>query len=365
MPRDEHYMARALRLAELGRYSVHPNPAVGCVLARDGKVVGEGYHLQAGKGHAEAEALAAAGSMAAGATCYVTLEPCSFAGRTPSCAQALIKAGVRRVVAAMLDPDPRNAGAGMAMLQEAGIEVETGLMAASAAALNPGHIKRHTQALPHVRLKIAASVDGKTALANGNSRWITSPESRADVQKLRARASALVTGVQTVIDDDPQLRVRQELAELPHLEEALAVQREVFVLDSKGRTPLDAKILSLPGTIVVTGQDARLPYQATMQCPLGKDGRIALPLFFREVAARGHSEVLLESGGTLAGAAIAAGLVDELVLYMAPRLMGGGAKPLLQLPEIARMADLIGLACKDVRQIGPDIRVTLVPEPRQ
>ncbi|MGI9323288.1 MAG: bifunctional diaminohydroxyphosphoribosylaminopyrimidine deaminase/5-amino-6-(5-phosphoribosylamino)uracil reductase RibD, partial [Pseudomonadales bacterium] len=272
------------------------------------------------------------------------------------------KAGVKRVVAAMPDPDPRNDGAGFALLKEAGIEVATGVMADEAAALNPGHIKLHKEGMPFVRLKLAMSLDGRTALPNGESRWITSEASRADVQLLRAGASALVTGVQTVLDDDPQLRVRDHLSALPHPEETLAVQREVFVLDSNGLTPPDARILSLPGTVVVTGKHARPPKNAQhLECKIGKDGRISLPHFFGALAGREHSEVLLECGATLAGAAMTAGLVDELIIYIAPRFMGAAAKPLLKLPDIVRMSGLVETAITDVQRIGPDIKVTAIP----
>ena len=357
---DRAFMAQALRLAALGRYSTHPNPAVGCVLVQSGKAVGDGYHLQAGGPHAEALALAAAGKQARGATCYVTLEPCSFAGKTPSCARALAEAGVAEVHAAMLDPDPRNAGAGMALLKDAGLAVQTGLLAAEAAALNPGHIKRHERGLPYVRLKLAMTLDGRTALASGESRWITSEPARADVQRLRARASALVTGVETIIADDPSLRVREDMIDLPHPKEAREVQREVFVLDSQGRTPAKARALALPGTCLVTGEAAQPPQGAErLTCPLGPDGRIDLPAFFKSLAERGHSEALLECGPTLAGAAIAAKMVDEVVLYAAPSFMGASARPLLHLPEIARMPDLVKATITSTEQLGPDLKITL------
>ena len=391
---DEALMARALRLAALGRYSTHPNPAVGCVLVRDGEVVGEGYHVQAGLPHAEAIALKAAGDKAKGATCFVTLEPCSFAGRTPACTEALAKAGVKRVHAAMLDPDPRNAGKGMAALEAAGIATATGLLAAEATALNPGHIKRHTQGLPHVRLKLAMSMDGRTALANGESQWITSPESRADVQFLRAEASALVTGVETIIADDPALRIREELiaphptaarqaqregvapdgqgrvpanaSALPHPEATRQVQREVIVLDGRGRIPPAARILTLPGTLVAAPESVPLP-KAAKRLPSAADsqGRIDLPALFKSLAARDHSQVLIECGPTLAGAAIAEGLVDELVLYIAPRFMGADALPLLHLPKIDRMPDLLNAQITQTQQLGPDLKVTLALETRK
>ena len=252
---DQGFMVRALRLAENGRYSAHPNPCVGCVLVRQGNVVGEGFHLLAGKGHAEANALADAGTEARGSIAYVTLEPCSFHGRTPSCARALIDAGVSKVVVAMLDPDERNAGKGVQILQEAGIEVVTPFMQEAAQGLVEGHVSRHTKQRPFVRLKLAMTLDGKTALSNGESRWITSPESRADVQKLRASSAAIVTGVQTVIDDDPRLSVRSEELKVEHAQLCADVGRPVYILDSGLRVPETAQLMSVPSTVVVTTSD--------------------------------------------------------------------------------------------------------------
>jgi len=353
---DSVFMARALRLAEKARYLSHPNPAVGCVLVKNKKVIAEGHTLVAGQGHAEANALRQAGADAKGATAYVTLEPCSFHGRTPSCAHALVDAGVSRVVVATLDPDVRNAGAGMRVLEEAGVEISAGLLEGSARKLILGHIKRHTEGRPFVRLKLAMTLDGKTALANGESRWITSPPARADVQKYRAMSAAIVTGVQTVIDDDPRLNVRADELDVELADIAAGVDRPVYILDSKGRLPEQAALLSRDSTVVVTGEES--PGDLTL--PLVND-RVDLEALLQALAAREHSEVLFECGATLAGALITRKLVDELVLYVAPKFMGSDARSLLNFPEVDRMCDLAELVISDVRQVGPDIRITASP----
>ncbi len=364
---DARHLAHAIRLADKGRYSCHPNPRVGCVLVRQGRVLGEGYHIKAGEGHAEVNALANAGhvkdgtshSLAKGATAYVTLEPCSFQGKTPSCAALLIAAGISRAVIAMPDPDPRNAGKGIEMLQQAGIEVTCPLLEDSARALNPGHIKRHETGLPFVRLKLAMSLDGKTALANGKSKWITASAARLDVQRLRAESSAIVTGVQTVIDDDPSLSVRQAEMNIPHFKEAKEIPRPVYILDPELRTPPGAALLQQDNTVLVAldGFDAPGDRQVLVM-PGTAEKRIDLHSFLKELARREHSEVLFECGQTLAGAMISARLLDEIVLYIAPCFMGDGARSLLKLPTIDRMSDLVQLAIKDIQKIGDDFRVT-------
>ncbi len=357
-------MARALRLAEKGLYTTHPNPRVGCVLVSGDEIVGEGYHRKAGEEHAEAMALRTAGARSRGATAYVTLEPCSFEGRTPSCAEALVKAGVRRVIAAMADPHTRNAGAGFECLSKAGIRVETGLMAAPARALNPGHISKFERGRPYVRIKLAMTLDGKTALANGTSQWITGPAARKDVQRLRARSSAIVTGVQTIIDDDPLLNVRAAELDHEHGDLAASVRRPIYVLDSKGRIPSNARILANPDTLLVTTYRANVP-QHVRNCRLaaGADGRVDLAVLVAELAQHDCNEVLFECGPTLAGAMVRDGLFDEIVFYVAPRLMGDGARSLLKLPEIANMSGLNELLVSDVRMIGDDIRITAKPVP--
>lgn len=355
---DLQFMARAIRIAEKGRFSVHTNPRVGCVLARQNEIVSEGYHIRAGEGHAEANALSAAGDRAKGTTAYVTLEPCSFRGRTPSCAKALIDAGVSRVVVALLDPDPRNAGKGLEQLKAAGIEVESGLLQESAAQLIRGHIKRYTHGKPFVRLKLAMSLDGKTALSNGDSKWITGTAARADVQRLRAMSCAIVTGVQTVIDDDPQLSVREEELVAEHASIAASIDRPVYILDSQLRVPASAALLQRVSTVLVTATNTTRSLPVEVISLPDQTGQVDLSALLDELGRRGHNEVLFECGRTLAGSLISQALVDELIIYMAPLLMGADARSLLNLPEVDRMSDLAGLAIQDIRQIGDDVRIT-------
>ena len=359
---DQKFMARALRLAELGRYSTHPNPCVGCVIVQQGKIVGEGYHVKAGDGHAEANALVQAGESASESTVYVTLEPCSSHGRTPSCAEALIKAAVSRVVASSVDPDNRNAGRGFSKLREAGIVVDL-QPSDSANRLIRGHSKRYLEGKPFVRLKLAMTLDGKTALNNGESKWITSEEARADVQKLRAQSSAIVTGVQTVIDDDPSVQVSGELPGVRHRAEAISLVRPVYILDSNLRTPAGARLLENENTVMVCVEGASRSDQRHEVIEISSDqGRVCLEKFVSTLASREHSEVLFECGATLGGAMIRAGLVDEVIIYVAPSLIGTGGRSLLNLPEIDRMSDLINLSVREVRMVGRDIRITASPE---
>jgi diaminohydroxyphosphoribosylaminopyrimidine deaminase/5-amino-6-(5-phosphoribosylamino)uracil reductase len=356
---DQHFMAMAIRLAEKGRYSSHPNPSVGCILVRQSEIVGQGYTQEAGRDHAEAAALSMAAGRAEGATAYISLEPCSFEGRTPSCARALIKAGVERVVVAVLDPDPRNAGKGLEMLRAAGIDTLLGVGEASARRQLQGHIKRLTEHRPFVRLKLAMTLDGKTALSNGESKWITGEAARADVQRYRAMSSAIITGVQTVIDDDPDLSVRAEQLDVPNKAAALRVHRPVYVLDSSGRMPPTAKLLARKGNVLVCHKASEVNVRGAEVLALpGAPGAIDLVALLTELASREHSEVLFECGATLAGSLLAQRLVDELVIYVAPRLMGGGARSLLNLPEIARMSGLVDLQIEDIRAVGNDFRIT-------
>lgn len=362
---DAAFMAQALRLAARGACTTHPNPRVGCVIVRDGCVVGRGYHLKAGEGHAEVNALAEAGEAARGATAYITMEPCSFEGKTPPCTDALIEAGIARVVAGMQDPDARVAGSGFTLLERAGIEVTWPLMEASASALNAGFVKRNTEGLPLVRLKLAMTLDGKTALANGESRWITGPAARRDVQRLRATSSALVTGVQTVIDDDPALTVRPDELDLAHAELAASIARPIVVLDPELRIPDSAKLMANDQLIIACledpAHDRALPGK-TLRLPATPDRKIDLEALLRVLAARECNEVMFECGATLAGSLVAAGLVDEIVIYMAPKLMGSGARSLLNLSEIDSMPDLVGLEIDDIRYLGDDIRITAKPK---
>jgi diaminohydroxyphosphoribosylaminopyrimidine deaminase/5-amino-6-(5-phosphoribosylamino)uracil reductase len=358
---DARYMAQALRLAAGGRYTTHPNPRVGCVIVKGGEIVGRGYHRKAGEDHAEVIALRAAGDRAHGATAYITMEPCSFQGKTPPCSLALIDAGIRRVVAGMTDPDSRVAGSGFRMLEEAGIEVRVPLLRSSAFELNPGFIKRNTVGLPFVRLKLAMTLDGKTALANGQSRWITGVAARRDVQRLRAASSAVVTGIRTVIDDDPALTVRAEELGTESAALAAAIPRPVVVLDPELRIPDSAGLLRNANAVVAcladAAQDREIPVEKLV-LPAAPGRRIDLRAFLGELARRECNEVLFECGATLAGSVMAAGLVDELVLYIAPKLMGAGARSLLNLPEIDSMQNLIDVQITGVRQLGSDLRVT-------
>lgn len=344
-------MQRALMLAQQGLYTTHPNPRVGCVLVNDDQCVGEGWHRKAGEVHAEIHALQAAGERARGATAYVTLEPCSHHGRTGPCADALIAAGVRAVVVASDDPNPLVNGQGIGKLRAAGIMVRSGLMKAEADALNAGFIKRMQQDLPLVRVKLGMSLDGRTALANGVSQWITSAASRADVQHWRARSSAILTGVGTVLADDPQLNVRDSSLEL------LGRQPLRVVCDSQLRTPARARLVQSSGCILYTGVTPQWRGAAeVVQLPL-QDGQLALQAVLRDLAQRGCNEVLVEAGPTLCGQLLAQGLADELLVYMAPVLLGPDARPMAQLPLILRMQDRIELTLLDMQATGTDVRL--------
>lgn len=362
---DDHaHMARALQLAERGLYTTRPNPRVGCVIVAGGEVVGEGWHALAGESHAEVIALAQAGERARGAAVYVTLEPCNHHGRTPPCVDALLAAGVARVVAAMVDPNPQVAGQGLERLRQAGVETASGLLQKQAEALNPGFIQRMRAGRPYVRCKLAMSLDGRTAMASGESKWITGAAAREDVQRLRARSCAIVTGVGTVLADDPNLTVR-----LPELDP----QRQPWrvVLDPRLSTPEDARLLRQPGgVLIVTASDdqaarARLERAgaAVVELPGGLD-RVDLPGLLALLAEHQINEVLLETGATLSGAMLEAGLIDELVIYMAPLLMGDGARGLFHLPGIARMDQALGLEIIEQRAVGKDWRITATLAPR-
>lgn len=365
---DREWMSRALMLAERGVYTTEPNPRVGCVLVADGRIVGEGWHVRAGEGHAEVNALAQAGDLARGATAYVTLEPCSHFGRTPPCADALVKAGVSRVVAAMQDPNPQVAGNGLSRLREAGIEVDCGLLEAQAQALNPGFIKRMQQGLPWVRVKLAMSLDGRTAMASGESKWITGPAARADVQRLRARSGAVVSGADSVLLDDSALTVRAAELGLPADEAAAAAERQPLrvLIDSLRRVPLDQRFFRETGpTLVIStsaeqaADDYRAAGSELLAVP-GADGKVDLHAVLQTLAERGCNEVLVEAGAGLSGAFWRAGLVDELIVYMAPRLLGSQARPLMQLP-FESMSEAMDVAIVDMRAIGQDWRITARP----
>lgn len=369
---DTQYMARALQLAEQGLYTTDPNPRVGCVLVRDGEIVGEGFHARAGEPHAERHALAAAGERARGATAYVTLEPCSHTGRTGPCADALVAAGVSRVIAAMEDPNPLVAGNGMQTLAAAGIETASGLLEADARSLNPGFISRMSRQRPYIRVKIAASVDGRTAMASGESQWITGPAAREDVQRLRARSSAVITGVGTVLADRPSYTVRPDQwkrADYHRQADSQWVRQPLrVILDRTLQTPPDVPVVSAPGhCLLVAGEQHPGRQNAlesagaeVMLLPASGSG-IDLQQLLIELNRRECNEVLVECGATLAGAFVREGLFDELIVYMAPALLGSSARPLLGLPQLASMSEKVSLKWQDVRRIGDDLRLTLTP----
>ncbi len=370
---DHQYMARALQLAEQGLYTTDPNPRVGCVLVRDGEIVGEGFHARAGEPHAERHAMAEAGDRAHGATAYVTLEPCSHTGRTGPCADALVAAGVARVVVAMEDPNPQVAGNGMQTLAAAGIETASGLLEADARALNPGFISRMTRQRPYLRIKIAASVDGRTAMASGESQWITGPAAREDVQRLRARSSAVITGVGTVLADRPSYTVRPQQWALTDYQQHSGGSDRVrqplrVILDRTLQTPPGVPVVSAPGhCLLVAGEQHPGRQNAlesagaeVMLLPASGSG-IDLQQLLIELNRRECNEVLVECGATLAGAFVREGLFDELIVYMAPALLGSSARPLLGLPQLDSMSEKVSLQWQDVRQVGNDLRLTLVP----
>ena len=359
---DHHHMVRALDLARHGLFSTPPNPAIGYVLVRWGQVEGEGFHQRAGEPHAEIVALHEAGIAARGATAYVTLEPCSHHGRTPPCADALIAAGVRRVVVAMRDPNPRVDGSGLGRLEAAGIKVAHGLLAGEAAEINRGFVKRMVTGRPWVTLKLGASLDGRTALADGTSKWITGERARADVQRLRARSSAIVTGSGTVLADDPMLTVRD-----PDLD--LRGRRPLrVVLDSSLNTPPTAQVLSFAGSTLILTRNAASPLTEPLReagarveaVPASPEG-LDLEAVLERLGELECNEVLVEAGPTLAGDFVRRGLVDEIVVYMAPVVLGDLARGLFNLPPLARMCDRCEFEWRDVARIGDDLRLTLRP----
>jgi len=358
---DHEFMARALRLAERGLYTTTPNPRVGCVIVRDGTVVGEGWHERAGAPHAEANALKAAGERARGATAYVSLEPCHHHGRTPPCDEALITAGVARVVAAMRDPDQRTAGQGMERIRQAGIEVATGVLENETRELNIGYVSRVTRGRPWTRMKIAASLDGKTALNNGRSQWITGEAARRDGHHWRARACAVLTGIGTVRDDDPQLTVRE--VDTPR-------QPLRVVVDSRLETPPAARILAGGGVLIACAVEdksriAQLRERGAEVIAMpNATGKVDLPALMEELARREINELHVEAGYKLNGSLINEGCVDELLLYLAPCLLGDRARGMADLPELAGLAGRRMLKISEMRMVGGDMRILARLEPR-
>jgi diaminohydroxyphosphoribosylaminopyrimidine deaminase / 5-amino-6-(5-phosphoribosylamino)uracil reductase len=360
---DERMMRRAIELAQLGRYTTDPNPRVGCVLTRDTRVVGEGWHRKSGEAHAEALALAAAGEAARGATAYVTLEPHCHRSRTPPCTDALIRAGVKRVVCGMLDPNPQVHGAGVAQLTAAGIAVQSGLLEAEVRELNLGFEKRMARGLPRVIVKIAMSLDGRVALANGVSKWITGEQARADVQHLRAAASAVLTGIETVIADDPQLNVRDPSIEL------LGRQPLRVVLDTRLRIPPAARVLHVPGSALVFTAAENLAQAGALQqasaevvgVTLDTEGHVDLQNVLAELGRRQCNDVLVEAGPTLAGRFLQLGLADELIVYIAPIILGSEARAMALLPPLYRIEDVLRYTLHGMERIGADVKLTFRP----
>ena len=357
---DCDFMARALQLARKGIFSAHPNPRVGCVLARDGDIVGEGWHRKAGEAHAEVIAIADAGDDAEGATAYVTLEPCAHHGKTPPCSAALIEAGVSDVVVAMQDPFHEVDGDGLGGLKEAGIPVRVGLMSKDAMRLNEGFVSRVTRKRPFVRLKTAASLDGGTAMEDGESQWITGPEARADVQRLRASSGAVMTGIGTVVADDPSLNVRDESLVID------GMQPLRVILDNKLRMPLSSRMLTLPGQTAIFCSDdsnraALEKAGAAVYLVSGKEDRADLAEVLVKLAELGINDVLAEAGHTLAGSLLTSGLVDELVIYQSPHIMGSLTQGMFSTPAWESMGQRLQLDIIDVRCVGADTRITARP----
>jgi len=354
-PLDFQMMSRAIQLAKGGIYTTAPNPNVGCVITYDGEIVGEGFHLKAGEPHAEVHALRMAGEKAEGATAYVTLEPCSHYGRTPPCAEGLINAKVAKVICAMQDPNPQVAGRGIQMLRDAGIEVQVGLLEADAYALNPAFIKRMKTGMPFVQLKMAASLDGQTALANGQSQWITSPQARQDVQKYRAQSGAILSTSKTVLDDNASLNVRWD--DLPQSVQANYLQQDLrqpvrVILDRQQQLTPELKLFQSTGAKLIVSE------QGDIAPILDSEQRIDLKATFAQLVSQHNvNHLWVEAGATLASSLIRADLVDELILYLAPKIMGSDGRGLLGALGLESMAEVIELDIQDVRQVGKDIRI--------
>ena len=366
-PQDVAFMQLALDLAKQGEFTTTPNPSVGCVLVKDGKVVGKGFHAKAGEPHAEVMALREAGENARGATAYVTLEPCSHFGRTPPCAKGLVEAGVSKVIAAMCDPNPQVAGKGLQILSDAGIESAVGLLEENAEQLNKGFLKRMRTGKPFVQLKLAMSIDGKTAMASGESKWITGAQARADVQQYRAKASAILSTSQTVLADDPSLNVRWE--ELPSDVKAGYSQEKLrqpvrVILDSSHKVRSDFKVFLTESPVWLVGED---DYPLT-GFPVFTDylqldrnqGETRLQALMAELGKRQINTLWVEAGATLAGALIADNLVDELIIYMAPKLLGDQARDLCHLPNLTQLADAPLWQLQSCESVGDDLKLIYI-----
>jgi diaminohydroxyphosphoribosylaminopyrimidine deaminase/5-amino-6-(5-phosphoribosylamino)uracil reductase len=359
---DHRCMASALKLASCGLNTTHPNPRVACVIAADDKVLSTGWHKRAGDNHAEVNALIKAGDRAAGSTAYVTLEPCNHHARTPPCVDALIKAKVKRVVFAIEDPNPEVSGAGKKRLSEAGIVVQSGLMAKQAEELNAGFLMRMRQGRPWVRVKLAQSMDGHIALSDGSSQWISGPQARADVQNWRARSDAILTGIGTVLADDPSLNVRLDETARQPLKQPLRV-----IADSQWRTPAHSKLLGLDGKVVIAGLDENdipddlVKSSAEIMTVPSFEGRISLHKLLQKLGKRGINEVQVEAGAVLCGALLQQNLIDEILIYQAPVMLGGGAVSPFATPRLDNMEDRVHLEWVDTRRIGDDLRLRMKP----
>lgn len=359
---DKEFMQLAITLAAKGRFTTSPNPNVGCVIVKDGNIVGHGYHQKAGEGHAEVHALKMAGDKAKGATAYVTLEPCSHYGRTPPCAKGLIDVGVKRVIAAMVDPNPEVAGRGLRMLEDAGIETASGLYEQAARELNPGFLTRMETGLPYVTCKLAASLDGKTALKNGQSKWITSDAARQDVQFLRAEHCAVLSGADTVLFDDAKLNVRLSSEQL-ELAEGLAVRQPIrVIIDSQNRLTPHLALFSIDSPIIIlrikSDTTHQWPEHVTELVVESLNGKVDIEKALKQLTAHGINSVFVEAGATLAGKFHELNLIDNYILYLAPKIMGQDARGLFNMPELTQMSDVQSLQWHDIKQVGGDIRLT-------
>jgi diaminohydroxyphosphoribosylaminopyrimidine deaminase/5-amino-6-(5-phosphoribosylamino)uracil reductase len=369
---DAPFMARAIQLAKRGVYTTSPNPNVGAVIVKNGEIVGEGWHQKAGQAHAEINALEQAGEAAKGATCYVTLEPCCHQGKTGPCSDALINAGIERVVVAMQDPNPKVAGKGVAQLEAAGLQVDYGLMGPDAEAINPGFCHLMRTGRPFITIKMAKSIDGRTAMASGESKWITGPEARGDVQRIRARQSAVVTGIETILHDDAKLDVRYPELGYAHdvLDEADVRQPLRVIVDSRLRIPLLARVLTPTDSVMIATTEEAPSIKVEQLRKRGvqveifpqEHRRVSLKALVQKLADMQCHSVMVESGATLAGNFVSQGMIDEYILFMAPKLLGSEARGLFQTPGLRKMSQAMRLKITDCRHIGEDLRITLRPE---